>query len=68
MLNSYISFLENKYVTTVTVKWIWAVVVLISVIGAIGYAVYCTWVGGTFVGGIKIGIPDLVHVTFNCKR
>ncbi|NBA57118.1 hypothetical protein [Enterococcus hirae] len=66
--NNYFSALEAKYAHKLDMKWVWAVVVLLSVIGAIGYAVYCTWQGGSFAGGIKIGIPNLLHVTFNCKR
>lgn len=57
-----------KIFTRNNCKMGWAVVILLSVIGCIGYAVYCSWVGGTFAGSIKIGVPDLVHVTFNCKR
>lgn len=66
--NNYFTMLEMKYSEKVDVKWVWAVIMLIAVIGTIGYAVYCTWQGGSFAGGIKIGVPDLVHVTFKCKK
>ena len=67
-MENYLLALQSKYSQEITVKWVWAVVILLPVIGCIGYAVYCSWVGGTFAGSIKIGVPDLVHVTFNCKR
>ncbi|EEI13262.1 hypothetical protein [Enterococcus faecalis] len=67
-MENYLLALQSKYSQEITVKWVWAVVILLSVIGCIGYAVYCSWVGGTFARSIKIGVPDLVHVTFNCKR
>ncbi|MCO6018689.1 hypothetical protein CKN86_04345 [Carnobacterium divergens] len=68
LANNYLSALETKYSNTIVVKWVWAVVILIAVIGTIGYAIYCTWQGGSFAGGIKLGVPDFVHVTFNCKK
>ncbi len=68
LVNNYLLNLESKYNKKIDVKWVWAVIMLIAVIGTIGYAVYCTWQGGSFAGGIKIGVPNLINVTFKCKR
>lgn len=59
---------QAKYASKVTVKWVWAVCALISVIAVIGYAAYCTSRSGNFTGGIKLGVSDVIHVTFNCTK
>lgn len=67
-MENHLLVLQSKYPQEIAVKWVWAAVILLSAIGCIGYVVYCNWVGGTFAEGARIGVPDLVHVTFNCKR
>ena len=68
LMDNYLVALQAKYASKVTVKWVWAVCALISVIAVIGYAAYCTSRSGNFTGGIKLGVPDVIHVTFNCTK
>lgn len=64
-MDNYLVALQAKYASKVIVKWVWAVCALVSVIG---YAAYCTSQSGNFAGGIKLGVLDVIHVTFNCTR
>lgn len=68
LMDNYLVALQAKYASKVTVKWVWAVCALVSVIAVIGYAAYCTSQSGNFAGGIKLGVPDVIHVTFNCTK
>ena len=59
LMDNYLVALQAKYAS---------VCALISVIAVIGYAAYCTSRSGNFTGGIKLGVPDVIHVTFNCTK
>lgn len=67
-LDNYLKKLEKKYQTVIEVGLSWSVVVLISLILVIGYAIICTWQGGSFNGGVRFGFPTLIEVLFKCKR
>ena len=56
-MENYLLALQSKYSQEITVKWVWAVVILLSVIGCIGYAVYCSWVVEHLLGVLKLVFP-----------
>lgn len=63
-----ITFLELKYRKEINVRLKFTVIALISIILVIGYAVFCTWQGGPFAGGVKFGYPCIINVSFKCIR
>lgn len=66
-LVAYIFALQNRFEDRVQNNWVWAVVFLVLGLAAIGYGVYCTYRGLKFSGSVKIGVPDVFHVTVGCK-
>lgn len=67
-INYYYNYLELKYRNEIDVRLKFTVVALLSIIFAVGYGVFCVWQGGSFAGGVKIGVPTLIQVSFTCTR
>ncbi|MEC1661929.1 hypothetical protein [Bacillus halotolerans] len=61
------SHLEEKHKEIIENKWIIWVIVLIALIGGIGYAFYCTSKGYHFSGKIKLNWPKVWDVGIGCK-
>ena len=59
--------LEERYVEVIENKWIIWVIVLIALIGGIGYAFYCTSKGYTFSGKVKWNWPRVWDIGIGCK-
>ncbi|GGF18053.1 hypothetical protein GCM10010954_16040 [Halobacillus andaensis] len=58
--------LEEKHHDVVENKWIIWVVVLIAVIGGIGYAYYCTSKGYSFSGQVRWNWPRVWDIGIGC--
>ncbi|CDQ20591.1 hypothetical protein SAMN05192559_105140 [Halobacillus karajensis] len=66
-LYSLKNHLEVKYQDVIENKWIIWVIILIAVIGGIGYAYYCTSKGYSFSGQVKWNWPKVWNIGIGCK-
>lgn len=66
-LQSLTASLEENYRDVIENKWIIWVIVLIALIGGIGYAFYCTSKGYTFSGKVKWNWPRVWDIGIGCK-
>ncbi len=64
----YQSLLESKYHNVVKNKWIIWLIILIALLGSIGYAFYCASKGYNFSGQVRWHVPKITDISIGCTK
>ncbi len=65
-LNDYIEYLQWKHFSVIHARWFWAVFALVLLVGIFAYAFYCTKMGHSFGGSVRLHSPRYWSMEILC--